>query len=248
MKYFIAILSICLFSFAVRAQEYYEIRTYQMKFRGNVNILETYISKALIPALNKYGVSKVGVFKDLGKPEPLVIVVVIPFKSLDSYAGYKAALEKDAAYNEAGKAYFESVGPEKPLFEKISTYLSKGFDGHPAVTLSEKQSGGVFEWRTYESYNEDALRRKIVMFNEEELKIFDHVGLHRVFFSEVLAGENTPCLTYMVRFDSMAERDQNWAKFSADPDWKRISSESKYANSHSKTVRRFLEPTKYSQW
>ena len=29
--------------------------------------------------------------------------------------------------------------------------------------------------------------------NEEELKIFDNVGLHHVFFGEVLAGENTPC-------------------------------------------------------
>jgi hypothetical protein len=46
----------------------------------------------------------------------------------------------------------------------------------------------------------------------------------------------------------MAERDANWAKFGADPDWKRISGDAKYANSHSRTVRKFLEPTSYSQW
>ncbi len=219
-----------------------------MKFRGNVNLLETYLSKALIPALNAYGVAKVGVFKDYGKQDPATVVVTIPFPSLASYAGYKDALEKNAAYQEAAKAYFENVGMDKPMFEKISIYLAKGFAGHPSLKLPITNPGRIYEWRTYEAYNEDALKRKIGMFNDEELKIFDNVGLHNVFFGEVLAGENTPCLSYMVSFENMAERDANWAKFQANPDWKRISADPKYANSHSRTVRKFLEPTSYSQW
>jgi hypothetical protein len=246
MKKLLLLLLLC--SFAVSAQEYYEIRTYQMKFKGNTALLESYLSKALIPALNSYGVTKVGVFKDYGKPEPGIVVVAIPFPSLASYAGYKDALEKNAAYQEAAKAYFENVGLDKPMFEKISTYLAKGFAGHPSLKLPVTNPGRIYEWRTYEAYNEDALKRKIAMFNDEELKIFDTVGLHNVFFGEVLAGENTPCLSYMVSFENMAERDANWAKFQANPDWKRISSDAKYANSHSRTVRKFLEPTSYSQW
>ncbi|MEY3630925.1 MAG: hypothetical protein RL408_479 [Bacteroidota bacterium] len=246
MKKLLLFLLLC--SFAVSAQEYYEIRTYQMKFRGNVNLLETYLSKALIPALNAYGVSKVGVFKDYGKQDPATVVVAIPFPSLASYASYKDALEKNAAYQETAKAYFENVGMDKPMFEKISIYLAKGFAGHPSLKLPITNPGRIYEWRTYEAYNEDALKRKIGMFNDEELKIFDTVGLHNVFFGEVLAGENTPCLSYMISFENMAERDANWAKFQANPDWKRISADPKYANSHSRTVRKFLEPTSYSQW
>jgi hypothetical protein len=246
MKKLLILLFFCVFT--ASAQEYYEIRTYQMKFRGNVNLLESYLSKALIPALNSYGVSKVGVFKDYGKPEPGIVVVAIPFSSLASYSGYKEALEKNAAYQEAAKPYFDNVGMDKPMFEKISTYLSKSFTGHPYLKLPVTNPGRIYEWRTYEAYNEDALKRKIAMFNDEELKIFDTVGLHNVFFSEVLAGENTPCLSYMISFENMAERDANWAKFSANPDWKRISADIKYANSHSRTVRKFLEPTSYSQW
>jgi hypothetical protein len=219
-----------------------------MKFRGNVNLLESYLSKALIPALNAYGVSKVGVFKDYGKQDPATVVVAIPFLSLASYAGYKDALEKNTAYQESAKAYFENVGMDKPMFEKISIYLAKGFAGHPSLTLPVTNPGRIYEWRTYEAYNEDALKRKVAMFNDEELKIFDTVGLHNVFFGEVLAGENTPCLSYMISFENMAERDANWAKFQANPDWKRISADPKYANSHSRTVRKFLEPTSYSQW
>ena len=148
----------------------------------------------------------------------------------------------------AAKAYFENVGMDKPMFEKISIYLAKGFAGHPSLKLPITNPGRIYEWRTYEAYNEDALKRKIAMFNDEELKIFDTVGLHNVFFGEVLAGENTPCLSYMVSFENMAERDANWVKFQANPDWKRISADPKYANSHSRTVRKFLEPTSYSQW
>ena len=232
----------------VFAQEYYEIRTYEMKFRGNVNLLENYLSKALIPALNKYGVSKVGVFKDLGKPEPVVVVVAIPFASLSSYEGYKTALENGATYQAASKNYFEAVGLDKPLFDKMSTTLAKGFKESPKLIIPKTNPERIYEWRTYESYNEDALKRKIAMFNEEELKIFDNVGLHRTFFGEVLAGEFAPSLTYMIGFSNMEERDANWAKFSADADWKRISTDPKYSNSHSKTIRRFLVPTNYSQW
>lgn len=248
MKKLLLFLSVCLISFSSFSQEYYEIRTYQMKFRGNTSLLESYLAKSFIPAMNAYGVSKIGVFKDLGKPEPTIIVVTIPFKSLEAYAGYKEALEKDATYQTSARGYFDQVGPKKPLFEKISTYLAKGFAGHPAMKLPITNSGRVYEWRTYEAYNEDALKRKVAMFNQDELAIFDKVGLHNVFFGEVLAGENTPCLSYMVSFENMAERDANWAKFSADPDWKRISNDPRYANSHSRTVRRFLEPTPYSQW
>ena len=235
-------------SFSVYSQEYYEIRTYHMKFGGRMAVLENYLAKALIPALNKQGISKVGVFKDLGKPEPAVLVLVIPFKNLEAYSNYTSALAVDMEYNAQGKAYFETVGADKPLFERISTYLGKAFTGFKHFQLPTNSASRIFEWRTYEAYNEDGLRRKIQMFNEEELKIFDKVGLHNVMFSEILAGENTPCLSYFLSFDNMKERDENWAKFSSDPDWNRIKSAPEYSNSHSRTVRRFLEPTSYSQW
>ncbi len=250
MKKFTSVLMILftVISFTALSQEYYEMRTYYMKFGGRLGILENYISKALIPALNKQGVSKVGVFKDLGKPEPVVLVVVIPFNDLNAYISYKEKLAADVEYNTLAKPYFEMVGNDKPLYERVSTYFGKAFDGFKSFQLPTASASRIFEWRTYEAYNEDALRRKIQMFNEEELKIFDKVGLHNVMFAEVLAGENTPCLSYFISFDSMKERDENWAKFSADPDWKRIVSDPKYSNSHSRTVRRFLEPTVYSQW
>jgi hypothetical protein len=85
------------------------------------------------------------------------------------------------------------------------------------------------------------------MFNDEEFPIFYRTKLTPVFFGEAIAGANLPCLTYMITFKNMEERDRNWAAFGADADWKRVSSDPKYANTVSNIRRVFLEPFPYSQ-
>ena len=120
------------------------------------------------------------------------------------------------------------------------------FQNQPQIIIPEK-APRIFELRTYEGYNEDALRRKLKMFNEEEFAIFDRTKLNRVFFGEVIAGNDMPCLTYMISFANMEERDKNWAAFGADADWQRISKAAEYANSVSRITKIFLEPVAYSQ-
>ena len=56
-----------------------------------------------------------------------------------------------------------------------------------------------------------------------------------------------PCLTYMLTFKDMTERDKDWADFIADPDWKKLSADPQYANSVSNIIRIFLLPADYSQ-
>ena len=46
------------------------------------------------------------------------------------------------------------------------------FDGLPKL-IKPKEGSKLFELRTYEGYSEDAVRRKVKMFNEEEFAIFD---------------------------------------------------------------------------
>ena len=100
----------------------------------------------------------------------------------------------------------------------------------------------LFEIRTYMGYNEDAVRRKISMFNNGEIDIFLQNKFTPVFYSEDLIGENLPCLTYMLAFKDMEERDSRWKDFGSDPDWKRMSSDPAYANTVSRIIKVFLEP------
>ena len=49
-------------------------------------------------------------------------------------------------------------------------------------------------------------------------------GLEPVFFGEMIAGPNQPCLVYMLAYESFAAREANWNKFIADPDWAKLRS------------------------
>ncbi|WP_197086442.1 hypothetical protein [Sphingobacterium sp. IITKGP-BTPF85] len=51
-------------------QEIYELREYEIRFGSDQQQLDNYFKSALIPALNKYGVKAVGVFKELVPSEP----------------------------------------------------------------------------------------------------------------------------------------------------------------------------------
>ena len=85
------------------------------------------------------------------------------------------------------------------------------------------------------------------MFNDSEFDIFDEVDLPMVFFGSNIAGENMPCLTYMLAFRDLESHKKAWASFLDHPEWKRIVALEEYANTVDNIIRVFLKPTQYSQ-
>lgn len=226
-----------------KKKECYEFRTYELK--GDQHFIHDYFSKALIPALNKLGVKKVGAFTEIGKTEPTKLYLLIAYPSLDSFSSINAQLKKDKDYFAASTEY-NQLPVDKPAYFSLETSLMIAFDGLPTL-VAPANSPRIFELRTYMGYSEDAVQRKIKMFNLEEFPIFYKTKLTPVFFGEVIAGPNLPCLTYMITFKNMEERDASWKAFSADPDWQRVSKLPEYANTVSRINKVFLEPTAYSQ-
>lgn len=224
------------------SKEVYEMRVYELTM-GSLGTMEDYLSKALIPALNRSGIKQVGVFREIGMNEPAKVYVLIPYSSMAAYGQSRDALEKDATYQSASQEYRKL---ERPVYFRYKTTLMLAFDGLPAMIVPQKGER-IFELRTYEGYSDDAVSRKIDMFNKGEIDIFNEAKLNPVFFGEVISGDNLPCLQYMITFRDMAERDNNWKAFSAHPDWARMSKDPKYANTVSRIIRVFLEPTAYSQ-
>jgi hypothetical protein len=229
----------------IAQKELYEFREYEIHFGSSQNSLHEYLEKSLIPALNKHGVKTVGVFREMGKSDPAKIYVVIVYSSFEDYIPVNSKVKADEDFKKSSAAW-QAIPADKPVFNRMTTSLLIAFDGFPALKVPTKDSR-IFELRTYEGYSEDAVRRKIKMFNEEEFPIFYRTKLNPVFFGEVIAGPNMPCLTYMITFKDMEERDKNWAAFSADADWKRVLADPKYANTVSNIRKVFLEPVAYSQ-
>lgn len=223
--------------------EVYEFRIYHM--RRNLNPLDNYFTGALIPALNRMGVKNVGVFTELSKNEPPKIYAVIPYKSFEDYGRINLALRSDQQFAQAKTAY-DQIPQESLVYERYDSALMLAFDGMPQLAVPAK-SPRLFELRIYEGYSEDAVRRKVKMFNEGEIDIFRKVNIKGVFFGENITGKGLPCLTYLSVYDDMAARDKAWKEFLAHPDWLRMSKLPEYANTVSRIHRVFLEPTAYSQ-
>ena len=226
-------------------KEVYEWREYEARFGSDIGQLENYFKTALIPALNKYGVKKVGVFKEWRPSDPAKIYLLMPYSSLDNYQSVNAKVKADADYIKNSAAY-NSIPADKPVYNRFTSSLMIAFDGFPTMVVPSGESR-IFELRTYEGYSEDAVRRKIKMFHDGEFPIFKRAKLMPVFFGEVIAGDRLPRITYMLTCNSMEERDKGWSAFGADPEWKKLLADPQYANTISKISNSFLIPTPYSQ-
>jgi hypothetical protein len=226
-----------------KGKELYELRVYEL--RWSQAPLDEYFSKALIPALNRMGIRKVGAFSEMGKSEPVKIYLLIPFNSFEEYGKVTMALRNDKDFQQSASSY-NQIPQEQAVYARYESSLLLAFDGLPQMIVPPT-GPRIFELRTYEGYSEDAVTRKVKMFNEGEFEIFNRAKLNSVFFGEMIAGKNLPSLTYMITFKNMEERDRNWKAFIQDPDWQRISKAPEYANTVSKIYKTFLEPLPYSQ-
>jgi hypothetical protein len=225
------------------SKEVYEFRVYHM--RRNMNPLDNFFSKALIPALNKAGVRNVGVFRETSMTEPAKIYVLIPFASFEDYGKVSLGLKNDKDFAQSSNEY-NQIPVEQAVYERFDSSLLLAFDGFTKMSVPSKNQK-LFELRTYEGYSEDAVKRKIKMFNEGEIAIFKDVKLPAVFYSENIAGKDMPALTYMAAYENMEERDRVWKAFSVHPEWQKMSKLPEYANTVSKIHKIFLERLPYSQ-
>lgn len=84
-------------------------------------------------------------------------------------------------------------------------------------------------------------------FINHTLGFFAKHGIEQIGFWTTLAGPSNHALTYLLKWQSLAEREAKWDAFQADPEWiaRRVESET----THSIVERienHFLTPTKYS--
>jgi hypothetical protein len=64
-------------------------------------------------------------------------------------------------------------------------------------------------------------------FTATTLAFFEKYGIQQIGFWTTLIGPSNHALTYMLKWENLAEREQKWNAFQADPEWiaKRAASE-----------------------
>ena len=233
-------------------QEFYSIRVYQLKNAEQEARVDAYLQHAFLPALHHMGIPEVGVFKPVGNDTAALrrIYVLIPFKSLEQFAGLSSALAKDDQYRTSALDYQDARYDSTPYI-RMETILLQAFPDMPRhavpAALQGPRAERIYELRSYEGPTEKYFASKVRMFNEGgEIPIFQRLGFNAVFYASVLAGSHMPNLMYMTSFDNMASREQHWKTFGADPAWKQLSGSAEYQHNVSHIDIVFLHPAEYS--
>ena len=84
-------------------------------------------------------------------------------------------------------------------------------------------------------------------FQNHTTKIWERHGIRQGGFWTTLIGNSNHRLTYFLVWESLAEREQKWAKFQADPEWNMARAESeKDGPIVANVVSEILTPTAFS--
>lgn len=239
-------------SFAQSAEkDLYEIKIYHLENNSQEQRVEEFLEQAYLPALERAGTNKVGVFKPV-EGDSLAgkrIYVFIPYSSANEFLQLPKILEKDKLFLADGKGYIEAKHDD-PAYLRMESILLQAFEGWPrfrSTDLSGPISDRVYELRSYESATEDLFKNKVKMFNEGEIEIFERLEFNPVFFGEVVAGSHMPNLMYMTAFPDMDSRNEHWKAFGEDAAWGKMSTLEEYQNNVSHIDVFLLTPTSYSK-
>ena len=184
--------------------------------------LGEFIGKAAVPALKRAGAGPVGAFASLIAEDSPFLLVVTSYPTLSAMESVAQKMAADKEYIEAARKFYSAPGLP---FQRMECSLLRGFDSMPNIEVPPtegRKTPRVFEIRTYESNTSLTLYRKMKMFDDGEIAIFRRTGLLPVFFGETIVGRDMPNLTYMVAFDDLATRENNWRTFANDPEWLKL--------------------------
>jgi len=232
------------------ARVYIELRSYRLKPGAPHTLLDGYLEKALIPALNRRAIGAVGVFTEPEAADGPAVWVLISHPSLASVSTVNASINADAAVLAAGADYLSGPTKENPAFDRVDSWVHIAFAGMPRLevpALTRARKARVFELRIYESFSELKALKKVAMFNAGEIDVMKEVQLSPVYYGQALVGRDLPQLSYLLCSPDRETHKANFERFLAHPTWKRLFADPQYADTVSKITSRFLVPTAYSQ-
>jgi hypothetical protein len=213
--------------FAASARDYYVIQIYHCSSQKQINNIDQYLKHTYVPFLHQAGIKKVGVFAPIANDTALdkKLYVWVPLKSLKQLDKLDQAVEKLNPMGDDPLIHLEMADSSAP-YSRIEKMITKAFKYAPnyqkksELTVSPDR---IFEYRSYESLNENLHLKKVHMFNEgDEIGVFTRNHFNAIFYSKVIAGAHMPNMVYMTSFNNMAERDAHWKLFSKDPVTKKI--------------------------
>ena len=104
----------------------------------------------------------------------------------------------------------------------------------------------IYELRIYTA-TPGRLPDILARFRDHTLKIWERYGIRQAGFWTTLVGPNSNTLTYLLAWESLAEREAKWNAFIVDPEWLAVrAATEKDGPIVASVANSFLEPTPFS--
>jgi hypothetical protein len=104
----------------------------------------------------------------------------------------------------------------------------------------------IYELRIYTA-TPGRLPDIIARFRDHTLKIWERYGIRQAGFWTTLVGPDSNTLTYLLAWESLAEREAKWNAFIVDPEWLTVrDATEKDGPIVASIANSFLEPTPFS--
>ncbi|HUA53208.1 MAG TPA: NIPSNAP family protein [Candidatus Sulfotelmatobacter sp.] len=104
----------------------------------------------------------------------------------------------------------------------------------------------IYELRIYHCVS-GRLPALLKRFDTITLKLWEKHGIKQAGFWTVAIGDSNQDLYYMLQWESLAEREQKFAKFGSDPDWLKARAETEKDGAIVASISNLiLQPTAFS--
>ncbi|MBS1820819.1 MAG: NIPSNAP family protein [Acidobacteria bacterium] len=182
-----------------------------------------FLQGGLFPAVTRAGAKPIAALSNLIGPDGPSLFSIVEYTSLAAIESTLAALAADKEYEKASQVLASGAGMPFVTMESSLLHSLSVLPEAAIPTDAATRKPRIFELRTYQSQSMAARVKKIGMFNNGEIAVFQRLGMRPAFIGESVIGPRQPNITYMLSFDSLAEREKLWSAFGSDPEWKRLS-------------------------
>ncbi len=186
--------------------------------------IHRFLSQALLPKLREVHQGPAIVLEALTAPHMPQVMLIMGIREIGEVWRVSEAMFGDRKF----QAAFDAWEAGEPPYLSASASLLQAMDYSPEIPVPAKPPGNrrIFELRTYHSPTARQSKLLHERFSGPEIRIFQRVGVHPVFYTETVFGTMRPNLTYLIPFDNLAAREKAWNAFSADPEWIKVRKES----------------------
>ena len=105
----------------------------------------------------------------------------------------------------------------------------------------------IYELRLYQAVP-GQMPKLLTRFEDHTVPIWERHGIHPIGFWTTQIGESSGELTYLLAWESLADRETKWAAFENDPAWRKARDESQREGPIVASIsNKILKPTNFSR-